>query len=115
MVPPGIPDFLSRERLVEAGTVLIEGRAWSGFGPVERIEFSTDDGETWEEAELGEATGPHAWVHWTYEWNAQPGEYELRVRATDATGKTQPTEGDEAWNQGGYGVNVAQRVAVRVR
>ena len=115
MVPPGIPDFLSRERQVEAGTVQIEGRAWSGFGPVEKVEFSPDGGDTWEDANLGEQVGPHAWVHWTHEWDARPGEHELRVRATDATGHTQPTEGDEAWNQGGYGANVAQRVAVRVR
>lgn len=115
MVPPGIPDFLSRQRHVEAGTVQLVGRAWSGFGPVERVEFSPDGGETWEDAGLDGSVGRYAWVHWTHEWNARPGEHELRVRATDATGRTQPTEGDEAWNQGGYGANVAQRVAVRVR
>ena len=116
MVPPGIPDFLTRERRVERGKTTLEGRAWSGFGPVERVEFSPDGGWTWQEAELGEPVGPHAWVHWTHEWDAQkPGEYELRVRATDATGRTQSAESDETWNQGGYGVNIAQRVAVRVR
>lgn len=115
MVPPGIPDFLSRERRVEAGTVRMEGRAWSGFGPVEKVEFSPDGGESWKETHLGEPAGPHAWVQWTHEWNAQPGEHELRVRATDVTGRTQPTDGGAAWNQGGYGANVAQRVAVRVR
>ncbi len=115
MVPPGIPDFLSRERRVEAGSITIEGRAWSGFGPVEKVEFSADGGQAWEEAELGESVGPHAWIHWTHEWDTQPGEYELRVRATDATGGTQPVDGNETWNQGGYGVNVAQRVTVRVR
>src|SRR5918992_1973807 len=35
MVPPGIPDYLSRVRHVRAGETLVEGRAWSGFGPVE--------------------------------------------------------------------------------
>jgi DMSO/TMAO reductase YedYZ molybdopterin-dependent catalytic subunit len=40
MVPPGIPDYLSRVRHVRAGETLVEGRAWSGFGPVERVEFS---------------------------------------------------------------------------
>jgi len=43
-----------------------------------------------------------------------PSEYELCVRATDASGKTQPLDGEEAWNQGGYGVNVVQRVPVKV-
>ncbi|MGB3682937.1 MAG: sulfite oxidase [Rubrobacteraceae bacterium] len=116
MIPPGIPDFLSRERLVEPGIVRIEGRAWSGFGPVEKVEFSPDGGRTWEETKLDEPTGPHAWVRWGHRWDArESGEYELRVRATDATGGTQPSEGDEAWNQGGYGINVAQRVSARVR
>ena len=114
MVPPGIPDFLTRERRVRTGAVLVEGRAWSGFGPVERVEFSSDGGRTWEDAELGEQLGPHAWRSWSCEWDAEPGEYELCVRATDATGRTQPSDAEEAWNQGGYGINVVQRVPVSV-
>lgn len=115
MSPPGIPDFLSRGRHVEAGSITIEGRAWSGFGPVERVEFSPDGGETWHEATLGEPGGAYAWSPWSYEWEArEAGEYELCVRATDATGRTRPMDGEEAWNQDGYGINVAQRVAVRV-
>jgi hypothetical protein len=50
MIPPGIPDFLSRKRQVEAGRITIEGRAWSGFGPIERVEFSADGGGTWYDA-----------------------------------------------------------------
>jgi DMSO/TMAO reductase YedYZ molybdopterin-dependent catalytic subunit len=115
MAPPGIPDFLSRVRHVRAGKTLVEGRAWSGFGPVERVEFSPDGGRTWEDAALGEPPGPYAWRPWTYEWDArEPGEYELCARATDATGRTQPTYGDEIWNHGGYGVNPLQRVPVIV-
>jgi DMSO/TMAO reductase YedYZ molybdopterin-dependent catalytic subunit len=114
MVPPGIPDFLSRKRHVEAGEITIQGRAWSGFGPIERVEFSTDGGRTWYEAELGDAIGPYGWTSWSTKWNVRPGEYELCVRATDASGKTQPNDGNEAWNQGGYGINVVQRLLVRV-
>ncbi len=114
MVPPGIPDFLTRERRVRTGAVLVEGRAWSGFGPVERVEFSADGGRTWEDAELGEQLGPHAWRSWSCEWDAEPGEYELCVRATDATGRTQPLDVEETWNQGGYGINIVQRVPVSV-
>jgi hypothetical protein len=36
------------------------------------------------------------------------------VRATDASGETQPLTAAEAWNLGGYAVNAVQRVAVRV-
>jgi hypothetical protein len=114
MIPPGIPDFLSRKRHVEAGRVTIEGRAWSGFGPVERVEFSADGGGSWYEAVLGGSVGRYGWTSWSSEWDAPPGEYELCTRATDASGKTQPAEGEEVWNQGGYGINVVQRVPVRV-
>jgi len=43
-----------------------------------------------------------------------PGEHELCVRATDAAGETQPLSAEGAWNYGGYGVNVVQRVRVTV-
>ncbi len=114
MIPPGIPDFLSRKRHVEAGRILIEGRAWSGFGPVERVEFSADGGGTWYDADLGGAVGRYGWTSWSSEWDACPGEFELCVRATDAAGKTQPLDCAEVWNQGGYGINVVQRVPVQV-
>jgi sulfane dehydrogenase subunit SoxC len=115
MVPPGIPDYLSRVRHVRVGRTPVEGRAWSGFGPIERVEFSPDGGHTWDAAELDEPVGPYGWVGWSYEWEAQnPGEYELCVRATDAVGNRQPTNSDEAWNVGGYGVNVVQRVPVLI-
>jgi DMSO/TMAO reductase YedYZ molybdopterin-dependent catalytic subunit len=116
MVPPGIPaGNLPRVRHIRAGLVRVEGRAWSGFGAVERVEFSSDGGKSWKDAKLGEPLGPHAWQPWFYEWDAKaPGEYELCVRATDAAGNTQPLESEEIWNVGGYGVNVVQRVPALV-
>ena len=36
MVPPGIPEFRSRERLVQAGACELVGRAWSGGAEVVR-------------------------------------------------------------------------------
>ncbi len=115
MVPPGIPDFLSRTRYVRTGRTLVEGRAWSGWGDVVQVEFSSDGGRTWADAALGKPSGPHAWRSWSYEWHAwEPGEYELCVRAADSTGRTQPLDAGEVWNYGGYGVNVVQRVPVLV-
>jgi DMSO/TMAO reductase YedYZ molybdopterin-dependent catalytic subunit len=113
MVPPGIPDFLSRRRYVEAGPCVLEGRAWSGHPPVERVEVSTDGGGTWAEATLEEPVGEFAWRGWSYAWEAEPGEYELCCRATDAGGNTQPLE--PTWNLDGYCNNAVHRVAVVVR
>ena len=56
-VPPGVPDFLTRERHLEPGPVTLEGRAWSGHGPIERVEVSTDGGSSFAEARLGEPLG----------------------------------------------------------
>jgi len=113
LVPPGIPDFLTRERIVDAGPTTLVGRAWSGWGQIERVEVSTDGGETWAEAELEPPLGPWAWRGFRFSWDATPGEHELCCRARDAAGNEQPLEG--AWNHGGYCNNAVQRVPVAVR
>ena len=113
LVPPGIPEFLSRSRLVEAGPVLLEGRAWSGLAPIERVEVSLDGGATWEEARLDEPLSDFAWRGWSFDWDATEGEHELACRATDAAGDVQPLQAP--WNYQGMGNNVVQRVRVTVR
>jgi DMSO/TMAO reductase YedYZ molybdopterin-dependent catalytic subunit len=113
LVPPGIPDFMTRERTAQSGTVTIEGRAWSGLAPVSAVEVSTDDGATWQEAQLGpQELGRWAWRRWRYDWNAGPGRHVLACRARDEAGNEQP---DEArWNVGGYANNAPQRVVVTI-
>ena len=111
MAPPGIPDYYGRRRTVDAGVVGILGRAWSGDGPVRRIEFSVD-GE-WQDAVLDAPAGAHAWRRWSARWNAAPGAHQLRCRATDATGAIQPLE--PPWDVTGFGNNAAQKVEVVVR
>lgn len=112
MIPPGIPDFLSRRRSATAGECVLEGRAWSGYGPVVKVEVSSDGGSSWEDARLGEQLSEFAWTGWSYRWQAEPGEHELCCRATDAAGNVQPT--DPAWNFDGYCNNAVQRVPVVV-
>ena len=113
MVPPGIPEFRSRERLVQAGVCEIVGRAWSGRAEVSGVDFSADGGETWSPAELGDAAlGRWAWRSWRFSWYAEPGEHELCCRARDAAGNEQPLAA--AWNLGGYLNNAVQRVSVTV-
>jgi DMSO/TMAO reductase YedYZ molybdopterin-dependent catalytic subunit len=113
MIPPGIPDFMTRDRLVDAGPVILTGKAWAGHGGVSRVEVSVDSGATWSEARLDEAASPFAWRSWTCAWNATPGTYLLQVRASDAEGNVQPAV--QEWNFGGYGNNGVQRVSVLVR
>jgi sulfane dehydrogenase subunit SoxC len=113
MIPPGIPVFLTRSRIVDAGRHVLRGRAWSGWGPIERVEVSADGGSTWRSAELGDAVGPHAWRSWSFEWDAQPGTVELCCRAADGAGNEQPLQ--PSWNLGGFSNNAVQRVPVEVR
>ena len=112
MIPPGIPDFLTRTRFLEPGPCLLEGRAWSGWAPVERVEVSTDGGRKWADATLGDAVSEFAWRGWSYAWEAAAGEHELCCRATDASGRTQPLEPE--WNFDGFCNNAVQRVRVVV-
>ena len=113
LVPPGIPDFLTRERVVELGPCRLEGRAWSGWGAIASVEVSADGGTTWAAATLGRADSRWSWTPWTYTWEPDaPGRYELLCRTRDDTGKEQPV--DPPWNVGGYSNNAAQRVVVTV-
>jgi DMSO/TMAO reductase YedYZ molybdopterin-dependent catalytic subunit len=114
MVPPGIPEFFTRDRTVPLGEVRLEGRAWSGLAPVAGVEVSDDDGETWTETDLGdELAGRWAWRRWTHVWRPRAaGSYTLCSRASDAAGNVQPV--DAPWNVGGYSNNSVQRIVVTV-
>ncbi len=113
ILPPGFPEFLSRERIVSLGPSRLEGRAWSGWGPITAVEVSVDGGATWASAQLDEAVGTHAWHRWSFDWDpAVPGAYVVCSRATDSTGRTQPIE--PPWNVSGYANNAVHRVVVHV-
>jgi DMSO/TMAO reductase YedYZ molybdopterin-dependent catalytic subunit len=111
LLPPGFPDFLTRRRTLDAGRVIVQGRAWSGHSAISRVEFGVDG--RWTDASLAQPASPFAWRAWTAEWQATPGDHVLSCRATDAAGNRQPIE--EAWNLQGMGNNLAQEVAVTVR
>ena len=113
MAPPGIPDFYTRRRLLEPGPVQIQGRAWSGSGPIVAVEVSADDGVSWHAAEVTPGAEAHAWSSWRWRWEPPgPGDYVLACRATDTTGAQQPDA--PSWNLGGYANNAIQRVPVTV-
>jgi DMSO/TMAO reductase YedYZ molybdopterin-dependent catalytic subunit len=111
--PPGFPDLLTRRRFVERGKQTLEGKAWSGNGPITKVEVSTDDRRTWRPAILGDQISL-AWTPWTFEWIPPgPGDFILSVRATDAEGNTQPL--NARWNVQGMAQNMVQRLGVTVQ
>ena len=111
MTPPGIPDFFTRRRLVDAGRSTLGGRAWGGTGGIARVEVGVDG--DWAEATLGPAIGPFAWRSWSFDWDATPGKHLLTCRATDGAGERQPLH--SPWNYQGMGNNGVQSIAVTVR
>jgi len=83
-----------------AGPRLLRGRSWSGYGKITRVDISLDRGITWQQARLREPNIAQAWVRWDLDWNAHPGTYSLRARATDDQGHTQPAS--VPFNEQGY-------------
>jgi sulfane dehydrogenase subunit SoxC len=112
LVPPGFPDFMSRTRVLRAGQTAVEGRAWSGWAPVDAVDVSVDDGQTWTSATLEPAPDRWGWARWAWRWEATPGSYTMSARASDASGRSQPV--DQPWNRGGFANNIVQRVPVTV-
>ena len=111
MTPPGIPDWTTRLRYLSAGPIDITGRAWSGNGrQIVSVEFS--DGEQWHNADLTPPANPYAWTGWRFRWQAKPGEYTLRCRATDELGNCQPLT--PPWDASGFGNNAVHCVDVFV-
>ncbi len=96
---------------VAVGTQLIEGRAWSGSGPIRSVEVNVGAG--WSPARLTPGRGPYDWSAWEYAWTpTERGRVTVSVRATDATGATQPEVAEE--NDFQYGINSVHSVKVIV-
>jgi DMSO/TMAO reductase YedYZ molybdopterin-dependent catalytic subunit len=76
------------------GEYNIAGVAYTGDRGLARVEFSTDDGETWEQAELVEPqVGRDAWVRWIGRFSLPSGgQLSLRSRVTDGAGAPQAKE-----------------------
>ena len=59
-------------------------------GPITRVEWSSDHGASWRDAELTASHHRYSWAKFSFSWTASPGEHTLMTRATDAAGVTQP-------------------------
>jgi sulfite oxidase len=98
---------------VHSGTVRVQGTAWAGESEVVRVEVSTDDGRTWQKAQLGNEKARYAWRLWNFQWKAKSGNYAVAVRAIDTLGRTQPTA--PVWNPSGYLNNAIDQVKIHVK
>ena len=87
---------------VPAGKVAIAGVAWAQHRGVKRVEVRVDGG-AWADARLATTDTVDTWRQWVFEWDAISGGHTLEVRATDATGETQPEARAEPFPNGATG------------
>ena len=88
--------------VIDTGTYTVRGKAWSGSGPVTRVDISLTGEGDWHRAQLERPAGPYQWQNWSFGWNARDvGRHTLRARATDAAGNVQPDV--PPWNRLGTG------------
>ena len=69
--------------------VTVAGIAFAGERGISKVEVSTDDGATWNIAELRSELSSITWRQWRYEWAPTHGDHVVFVRATDGKGATQ--------------------------
>jgi len=103
------------ETAVKAGRLKVQGYALP-FGAagskVQKIEVSTDAGQTWTEAKTVSPVKDFCWVLWSTEVNVTPATNRLIVRATDSAGSAQPREME--WNAKGYQYNAWHQVPLKL-
>ncbi len=72
-----------------AGKVAIAGVAWAQHRGIDKVEVRIDGGDMGQ-GPLADVDTIDTWRQWVLDWDATPGRHTLEVRATDATGATQP-------------------------
>jgi DMSO/TMAO reductase YedYZ molybdopterin-dependent catalytic subunit len=91
----------------------VRGIAFDGGYGISEVEFSADDGQTWQAARLGENLGRYSFREWTANFKpTKKGASVLKVRAVNRIGQSQPTEA--LWNPAGYMRNVVESTRVEI-
>src|SRR3954468_3502448 len=95
------------------GTCTVRGKAWSGTGPVTRVEVSLTGEGDWLAARLAPPSGPYHWQEWASDWGGNDiGGQTLRPPAPAAAGNVQPEI--PPWNRLGYGNNAIEVIYVDI-
>ena len=81
----------------------IGGIAFAGLRGIRRVEVSVDGGSSWQQATLRPADNAFSWTLWGFEWQTDPGDYEVLVRAVDGTGALQTSEKSQPLPDGSTG------------
>jgi hypothetical protein len=95
---------------LKPGSTTLKGIAFDGGTGIKQVAVSIDGGKTWTSAKLGKDLGKYSFREWSLPVKLAAGSYELKARATDNAGDTQPM--DPLWNPAGYLRNVVETVRV---
>ncbi len=91
----------------------VRGIAFDGGGGIAQVLFSADGGRSWREAKLGADLGKYSFREWSIPFTpTTPGGAELKVKATNRLGESQPIE--PLWNPSGYMRNVVETTRVTI-
>jgi DMSO/TMAO reductase YedYZ molybdopterin-dependent catalytic subunit len=96
---------------LKAGKIRLRGIAFDGGQGIKEVAVSIDGGQSWIPAKLGKNLGKYSFRQWKLRVNLAAGDHELKVRATNNSGETQPAEA--RWNPAGYMRNVVETVHVK--
>jgi sulfite dehydrogenase (cytochrome) subunit A len=96
---------------VPAGQALpVRGIAFDGGQGVREVAWSADGGQTWRTARLGEDLGRYSFREFTFGFTPSAGTHDLRVRAWNRSGQSQPMEA--LWQPAGYMRNVVESIRI---
>mgnify|MGYP000669332436 CR=1 FL=1 len=85
------------------GRIVVGGHAYAGTRGIDRVEVSTDGGQTWTTATLSEPLpGDDVWRQWQHRYDP-PGSHEVVARAVDGTGTVQPRDEADPFPSGATG------------
>jgi sulfite dehydrogenase len=92
---------------VTAGAPLkLRGIAFDGGQGIREVAVSTDAGQTWRGASLGTDLGRYSFREFTFGFTPAAGNLDVRVRAWNRSGQSQPAEA--LWQPAGYMRNVVE-------
>jgi DMSO/TMAO reductase YedYZ molybdopterin-dependent catalytic subunit len=97
-------------RLRAGQQAVVRGIAFDGGQGVREVAYSTDGGQSWRGTKLGADLGRYSFREFSFGFTPQAGVYDLRVRAWNRSGQSQPMEA--LWQPAGYMRNVVESVKV---
>ena len=97
--------------VMASGPTLLRGIAFDGGYGITEVAVSTDGGQGWTGAKLGEDLGRYSFRSWTLPVTLGKGSHDVQVRALNRIGQSQPLA--PLWNPSGYMRNVVETIRVQ--